>query len=172
MPLAWMFLLLPIIEIALFVVIGGEIGVSATLLWVILSAVIGIALLRHEGREAALDIQQSLQQMRDPARPIGDRTLKMLGSFLLILPGFLTDFLGILLLIPPLRHLLMRQVAARSHTKVNFGFTRPPYGARPDEEIIDGEYEIHDDPYATPPGKALPRSSQDGKAGGSGWTRH
>lgn len=172
MPLAWTFLLLPIVEIALFVVIGGKIGVGATLLWVVLSAVIGVALLRHESREAAQDLQQSLQQMRDLNRPIGDRTLKMLGAVLLILPGFFTDFLGLLLLIPPVRHLLMRQVAARTRTTVSFGFTRPPYGARPDEDIIEGEYEIYDDPYATPPQKGISDQRPDRKGGPSGWTRH
>lgn len=168
----WLFLLLPIIEIALFIVIGGEIGVWATLGWVILSAVAGSALIRFQGRQAAMDLQQSLQELRDPTRPMAHRSMKMLAGLLLIVPGFFTDAVGLLLLIPVVRDLVLRQIAARAKVSgVSFGF--PGTGPRPaDAGVIDGEYVIHDDPYVVQSGHEIEGPNPEQKPGNSGWTRH
>ncbi|WP_312524631.1 FxsA family protein [Paracoccus sp. (in: a-proteobacteria)] len=172
MRLFWAFLLLPIIEIALFVVIGGEIGVWATLGWIILAGVLGMALIRQQGAQAALDFQQSLQQLRDPSESMGQRSLKMLAGVLLIVPGFFTDFLALLLLVPGVRRLILSQIAAKARTAhVSFGF--PGQEARNrDAGVIDGEYVIQDDPYVPQSGKTLPGPDHDDDLGNSGWTRH
>lgn len=177
MLLVWTFLLLPIIEIALFVVIGGEIGVWATLAWVMLAGVAGVALIRRQGQLAALDLQRSLQDLRDPSRQVADRTLLVLAGVLLIVPGFFTDALAFLLLVPPLRQLVLRQIASRARgVRVSYGFPTDRGGAR-DAGVIDGEYVVQDDPYVpTHPGAEGARPGDDrrlGKPGGhSGWTRH
>ncbi len=176
MRLFWAFLLLPIIEIALFVVIGSEIGVWATLAWIILAAIAGMALIRRQGVEAAMDLQQPLQDLRDPAKNMGKRSLLMLAGVLLIVPGFFTDFLALLLLIPGVRHLILRQIAAKARVAtVSFGF--PGAGAsNRDAGVIDGEYVIQDDPYVPQSGKTLRSPGDDDISddipGNSGWTRH
>ncbi|WP_294924714.1 FxsA family protein [uncultured Paracoccus sp.] len=167
MRFLWIFLLLPIIEIALFVVVGGEIGVWAVLGLVVLAAFAGVALIRWQGMQAALDLQQSLDQLRDPARPMAHRTLLALAGILLIVPGFFTDALALLLLLPPVRNLILRRVAARARgVRVSYGFPHER-----DAGVIDGEYVIQDDPYL-PPETGARGQDDDGRPGNSGWTRH
>lgn len=171
MAFLWMFLLLPIVEIALFVVIGGEIGVWATLALVILAGIAGVALIRMQGSRAALDIQRSLQDLQDPSRKVANRTLLVIAGLLLILPGFFTDALALLLLLPPVRNLILGQIASRARvTRVNYGFPSDRGGAR-ESGVIDGEYVVQDDPYIAShmgPGG----SGGDNDPGKSGWTRH
>lgn len=183
----WIFVLLPIIEIALFVVIGGEIGVWATLAWVLIAAIAGVALIRRQGAQVALDLQQSLNDLRDPSRRVAHRTLLLLAGVLLILPGFFTDALALLLLIPAVRNLLLRQIASRakagmaqSGVRFTYGYPAGQRGSR-DSGVIDGEYVVQDDPYPAqtglPPagdGNGGPQSPQNGASnpGKSGWTRH
>lgn len=174
MRLLWTFLLLPFIEIALFVIIGGEIGVWATIGLVLLAAIAGVMLIRQQGMQAALELQQSLGGLRDPLQPMAHRTLLSIAGLLLILPGFLTDAVALLLLVPAVRNLILKRIAGGAKTvRFSYGFPHSKDGAR-DDGTIDGEYVIHDDPY-------LPNDSGDisddheGKSGGggkSGWTRH
>lgn len=184
MWLLWIFVLLPIIEIALFVIIGGEIGVWATLALVMLAAVAGAALIRRQGMLAAHDLQQSLRELRDPARPMAHRSLLSIAGVLLIVPGFFTDFMALLLLFPAMRNLLLRRIGAGVQGRsagVRFDYGFPPQGAnRPDAGVIDGEYVIHDDPYV-PPHEAGGEPDGDSAQGDdrrprpighSGWTRH
>lgn len=169
MRLLWSFLLLPLVEIALFVLVGQQIGVWATIGLVILSTMAGIALIRQQGTQAALDFQASLNGLRDPTQGIADRTLKSIAGLFLIVPGFLTDALALLLLVPPVRALILRRFAAQG-ASVRFSYGYPQ--KRRDPGVIDGEYEIQDDPYLAPdatlPG---PRDDKPGP-GNSGWTRH
>lgn len=182
MRLSWVFMLLPIIEIALFVIIGGEIGVLATLAWLFLAGLAGMALIRRQGAQAALELQLSLQQMRGTGTPVAERSLLMIAGVLLVIPGFFTDFLAGLLLIPPVRKQIVKQIAARTVvTGAGFGFG----GAQTryhDAGVIDGEYVIQDDPYVPQSDTSLPRPDADGRGGTgagsdkgdghSGWTRH
>ncbi len=141
----WPFVVLlgwPMLEIALFVVIGGQIGLWATLAWVLLTGVLGVLVLRWVAVRQAL----ALRDLRDPARMAAAGAMGMLGGVLLILPGFFTDGLGLLLLLPPVQALVGRAVAARM----------PVMRARPDEDsVIDGDYT-----------DVTPR-----REGPSGWTR-
>lgn len=126
----WLFVVLlgwPLAEIALFVVIGGKIGLWATLAWVLLSAVLGVLVLRLTMARQAL----ALRDMRDPARLAAGGAMGMLGGLLLILPGFLTDAMGILLLLPPVQALAARALSAR----VTIIRPRPT-----DDTVIDGDY--------------------------------
>ena len=70
MRLIAMFLVVPIIEIALFIQVGGLIGLWPTLALVLLSAVAGVAIMRSQGARAGMQIQRSLAEMRDPSRPL------------------------------------------------------------------------------------------------------
>ncbi|MEM9724603.1 MAG: FxsA family protein [Pseudomonadota bacterium] len=106
-------LLIPLAEIALFVVLGGEIGLPATLAVVLLTAVIGTFTLRSQG----LQTLQRLRQIRaDQEAPIVliEGLLIAAAGLLLLTPGFLTDAIGFSLLVPPLRRALAKRAAARA----------------------------------------------------------
>ena len=103
----------PLMEIGLFVVIGGQIGLWATLAWVVLSAVLGVLALRIIAVRQALALRDGLRAVRDPARLAAGGVMGVVGAALLILPGFLTDALGLLLLLPPVQLLVARAVLAR-----------------------------------------------------------
>ncbi len=158
MPVLALFVLLPLIEIALFVLVGGWLGLWPTLGLVVLAAVAGMALVRNQGFAALRDLQRSAQGMGDPARPLAHGALIVLAGFLLLLPGFFTDLLALPLLVPPLRRLILRQLAARvvvASATVRTTRRWPGPGA----DIIDGE--ATEIPPEAPP---LPRNRP------SGWT--
>ncbi len=182
----WLLILLllwPIAEIALFIEIGSEIGVAATILWVILSAMIGIWAMRLQGVAAMVDLQRAVEDFRDPSRPMAHGALAMLGGGLLVLPGFLTDALGILLLIAPVRAALLSLLGRRVRASGRMGAGWPPRQPhRP--PVIDAEFVVVEEPddgfpppdapdYDNPDaGPAPPHGPGDGKRRPSGWTRH
>jgi len=161
-----LFVLLPVIEIALFIQIGGAIGVGATILWVLASAVLGISVMRRQGAAAMADLQRAVEEFRDPGQPIAHGALIMLGGGLLVLPGFFTDAVGILLLIPFVRRLLLRALGKRVRvSSASFGTGR--YGTpRGRPTVIDAEYVVMEDPDE-PPTSLPPR----GPRRPSGWTQ-
>ncbi len=149
----------PLAEITAFVVVGGWIGLLPTLGLVILSAVLGILVLRQQASVAGRDLRGSLDNMRGAVTTLADGALITLGAILLILPGFISDLAAIPLLITPLRKALVSSLSSRvTRTK-----QRAPRGTDvPGGTIIDGTfYEV--DPDA---------STQSPDDRPSGWTRH
>jgi UPF0716 protein FxsA len=104
-------LALPLIEIALFIVIGQTIGLLPTLLGVLLTGIIGAMVLRWQGVAALREMQVRMQRGEMPARQMGDAMLIGLGGLLLLLPGYFTDLIGLLLLLPFTRELIYRLLA-------------------------------------------------------------
>jgi UPF0716 protein FxsA len=102
-PLSLILLALPLIEIAVFVLVGSQIGVLPTIALVILSAVAGGILVRIQGFGILTRIRQQLESGRDPGRELAHGMMILLAGILLVIPGFVTDILGILLFIPPIR---------------------------------------------------------------------
>lgn len=152
------FLAVPLIEIALFVQVGGLIGLWPTLAIVILTALAGTALMRREGAKALDDLRRSFNDLSDPSEPLAHGALILLAGALLLTPGFFTDACGLLLLIAPVR----RQVFVWARSRVNIkGFAAGPGTARRPgrDNVIDGEFE------EVPPPKHPTH-------GPSGWTRH
>jgi len=113
MPLFLLFLAVPLIEIALFIVIGGKIGVFATLAMVLVTAIAGSALLRWQGVRTLNRIRADLEARRLPARPIADGAMIAVAGLLLLTPGFFTDFCGFMLFVPGVRSAIWRQIASR-----------------------------------------------------------
>ncbi len=139
-----LFLALPFIEIAGFVIVGSEIGVLATLGLIILSAVLGFALLRRQGLSLLNQMKAETAAGRAPQREIIHGTLLIFAGILLIIPGFLTDIIGLLLFIPFIRDLIWnrflrnRVVMATDFQTGSAGYQ--PYGQRhtsQDDDIID-----------------------------------
>lgn len=164
MWLFWLFIAIPIIEIALFIQVGGLIGLWPTLALVLLSAVIGTALMRSQGMKAWIEIQRSFNELRDPTQPIAHGAMILLAGALLLTPGFFTDTLGILLLIPGFRSWAMGQIGKRVQVaRVGMGHRphephRPPY----DDGVIDADYVVE------PEDNPVPRVDRKP----SGWTQH
>jgi UPF0716 protein FxsA len=102
------FLALPLIEIALFIAIGQAIGLVPTLLGIVLTGAIGAMVLRWQGVAAVRELRVRIQRGEMPGRQIGDTMLIGLGGLLLLLPGYLTDLVGLLLLLPWTRELIYR----------------------------------------------------------------
>lgn len=113
MPLFLVFLAIPLIEIALFILIGGEIGVFATLAMVLVTAIAGSALLRWQGLQTLNRIREELENKRLPARPIADGAMIAVAGLLLLTPGFFTDFCGFLLFVPAVRSAIWRFASQR-----------------------------------------------------------
>lgn len=163
----WLFVLfiaVPLIEIALFIQVGGLIGLWPTLAIVLLTAMAGTTLMRSQGARAWIEVQRSFAEMRDPTRPMAHGAMILFAGALLLTPGFFTDALGLALLIPGFRDLVIRWLGRRVQV------TRVGMGAPPDhhfrhpagEDVIDAEYSVDsDDDPSVPP-----------HSGGSGWTRH
>ena len=104
MPLA-ILLLLPLAEIAAFVVVGRSIGVLATLGLTVLSSLIGLVLLRVQGAGVLRRLQAESVKGTDPEREIVHGAMIVVAAILLIIPGFITDIVGILLFVPLVRDL-------------------------------------------------------------------
>lgn len=129
------FLAWPLIEIGLFVVIGGRIGLWATLAWVVLTGVAGVALLKFEAARGAVLIRGGLAGHALPEGAPVAGLMRALAAVLLILPGFLTDALGLLLLLPPVQALVSGAVMSRVTI-----LRRPGQGPATGDEVIDGEW--------------------------------
>ncbi|MEM9550910.1 MAG: FxsA family protein [Pseudomonadota bacterium] len=140
------FLLVPIIEIALFIQVGGAIGLWPTLGIVVATAALGTWLVRSQGRQAIQNLQQSFSHLQDPTEPLAHGAMILIAGALLLTPGFFTDAVGFALLVPQIRVAVFRYVRARVKVQQfsfqsSAGFRHPPQGATSRDDVIDGEYE-------------------------------
>lgn len=137
-------LLLPIVEIYLLVQIGSVIGAIPTVAWVVFSAVFGLLLLRHQGVSTANRIQRMMQQGQVPTIAMLEGMVVFLSAIFLLIPGFLTDALGLLGLIGPLRRGLIWALLRKGMLQ-----SPPPrpggQSPRSGPTIIDGDYTREDD---------------------------
>lgn len=133
--------LLPLAEIAAFVWIGGEIGAGATLALVVLAAVAGVSLLRRQGVDALRRMDGRLREGRPPLQEGFDALCKALAGLLLFVPGFVTDALALLLLLPPVRRALFARLwTAGAAASFTVRATAAP-GPRPgNATVIEGEF--------------------------------
>lgn len=118
-----MLLLVPIAEIAMFIVVGREIGVLWTLALLIGAGLAGAALLRFEGLRLLTAARADIAAGRMPAATIVHGAFLALAGLFLLLPGFLSDIVAFLLLLPPVRALLVRLVARNMTVVTRAGAT-------------------------------------------------
>ena len=107
------FVAIPIIEIYLLIQVGSLIGALPTIGLVVLTAVLGVALLRAQGLQTYLRLQRSLSEGRYPATEILEGVALLVGGALLLTPGFFTDFVGFVCLVPLTRQALISWSMAR-----------------------------------------------------------
>ncbi len=143
LPLIGLFIAVPILELYVIVKVGGLIGVWPTLALLIGMSFLGAALLRHQGRGAWQRFNQALAERRFPGREVADGLMITVGGVMLLVPGFITDAFGLLLLFPPTRALfrrLLQAYAARRFLVVGVGGIRgaqPPYDPGPASRPYD-----------------------------------
>ena len=156
MRLFLMFLIVPLIEIALFIQVGDVIGLWPTLFIVVLTAVLGTIMVRSQGLAVLNRLRGSLESISDPTEPIAHGAMILFSGALLLTPGFFTDAVGFALLIPRVRAALFNAVKSRINvTSLNPG--PADRAQRPADTVIDGDYEDLDAPKPKGP---------------SGWTQH
>ncbi len=105
-----LFSVVPVIEIYLLIKVGGLIGPLPTVALLLAISAAGAWLVRHQGFEIVRRIQGELSQGRLPAAELLDGALVLVGGMLLLTPGFFTDFIGLLFLVPLTRQLLKQVV--------------------------------------------------------------
>ncbi|ENM3756640.1 FxsA family protein [Vibrio cholerae] len=150
--LLFLFIAVPVIEIALFIQVGGVLGVWPTIALVLLTAIVGASLVRSQGLQTLLTVQQRLAQGQLPAQQILEGVMLAVAGVLLLTPGFFTDILGMLVLLPAPRAYLAKQLMSRVmvgniHAS-GAGFEQPnPFHdrANPNGTTYEGEFERKDD---------------------------
>lgn len=131
------FIGVPLIEIAVFIEVGGRIGLWPTLGVIVLTAVIGTVLLRLQGLMTLRRAQQAVDRGELPLREVFDGACLLVAGVLLLTPGFVTDALGVLLFLPAFRALLRRLLARRLRRHVAGG---PPDRGAGGDDVIEGEW--------------------------------
>jgi UPF0716 protein FxsA len=136
-----LFVGLPLTEIYFLIQVGSEIGALSTILLSILTAIIGAWLVRYQGFGVLMRVREMLDRGEAPAIELMDGALILAAGLFLILPGFLTDSLGFLLLIPPLRrHLIERYIRIQPVDMQASGEVRTETRVR----VIEGEFRRDD----------------------------
>ena len=124
---------IPIIEIYLFIKIGSQIGAFSTILLIFITAFFGVIYARYEGFNTLRSGMSQIVKNELPIYEIISGTALAFAALLLILPGFATDFFGVLIIFPPTRKLIFKKVSTNQSTK------------NKKQDFIDGEFEDIED---------------------------
>lgn len=149
-----MFIGVPVVEMLILIEVGGVIGALPTVALVVLTATIGVWLLRLEGLATMQRVQARMARGEIPETELLEGAMLLVGGALLLTPGFVTDAIGFVCLVPILRRPVARFLIARIQARVSVvgpGFRRPDQ----QDGVIDGEFTVHpdqkDDKNALPP---------------------
>jgi len=126
----------PIVELMLLIEVGGELGALTTVALVILTAVIGVWLVQRQGVAILFRLRETVDRGEPPAVEMLEGALVLFAGLLLLVPGFATDTLGFLLLVPALRLLIVRAVVRRF--RVNAAVVRR------EQSVIEGDWRRED----------------------------
>ena len=144
MPLLALFILIPLIEIGLFIQVGGLIGLWPTLAIVVLTAILGHRLVRSQGARELANLRGAFESLQDPSEPLAHGAMILFSGALLLTPGFFTDAVGFALLIPAVRRRAFAALKSRikvAEFQMGPGPQHPPRDPRrPDDRVIDGEW--------------------------------
>jgi UPF0716 protein FxsA len=147
-------LIIPALEIFVFIKVGQAIGAWKVLALVFLSAILGAALLRVQSVGVIRRLDRDLRQGRTPDASLFDGFLIVVGAVLMIVPGFISDIVGLLFMVPFVRKLVRRSLASRLIVS-GFGTYRGGFRrGRPTDDIVDLEpedFERKDAPKRPPP---------------------
>ncbi|MGK0381327.1 MAG: UPF0716 protein FxsA [Flavobacteriales bacterium] len=153
-----LFAILPIIEIAILINVGEQIGGWYTVAIVIITAFAGAHLVRQQGISTLMQAQQKMQAGAMPGQEMAEGLLLVIAGVLLVTPGFITDGIGFLLSLPMTRPLIAKGLVKHLSLKVinpsfNGNFSQhqqSPHSTSQSEDIIEGEFERKDKPPVNP----------------------
>ncbi len=136
-----LFIILPLAELYVIYQVGDAIGILPTLALLVLDSLLGAWLLRTQGRATWNRFQATMQAGRIPHREVFDGVLVIFGGAFLITPGFITDIIGVLLLLPPTRSLFRRWLVRRGGRLFGFSIAtgrRAPAGTNGQDFDVEG----------------------------------
>ena len=141
-----LFILVPLLEIYLLIKVGGIIGALPTVFMVVFTAVLGVLLLRHQGLYTLGKVQAALERGELPTMAMLEGVVLIISGALLLTPGFFTDTIGFLGLIPALRRRLILAVLERGIiSSMQHGSGRRGPGAGHGPRTLEGDYRREDD---------------------------
>ncbi len=144
----FLFLLFPLAELALLIKVGSSIGVLATLLLLVISGMAGILVLRLAGFATAWRARERLARGELPEREVLQGLVMAIGGGLLLLPGLISDVVGLLILFPPTRKLLLgrvqRRFEAQAQRRRAFADDLQARSGGDGPKVIEGEWERRD----------------------------
>jgi UPF0716 protein FxsA len=127
-----LFIVLPLAELYVILKVGDAIGAVWTIALLAADSLLGALLLRSQGRSVWRRFNAALAEGKMPHREVMDGVLVIFGGAFLITPGFITDIIGLLLLVPPTRALIRSRVVRRLGRRVAVSVGSPPGRSRPD----------------------------------------
>ena len=153
-----LFIAIPLVEIALFIQVGGFLGLWPTLAIVLMTAILGSWLVRGQGLMALGQVKSSFSNLNDATEPLAHGAMIIFSGALLLTPGFFTDAVGFALLVPQIRSIVFRYFRSKI-TVQGFGTQSSNRSRKPESGVIDGEFT-----------DVTPEKSPT--HGPSGWTKH
>ena len=136
-----LFILIPLLEIYLLIQVGSAIGALTTVFLVVFTAILGAVLLRHQGLYTYVRVQQATARGELPTVAMLEGVVLLLAGVTLLTPGFFTDALGFLALVPPLRRALILKILERGIIHAQPG---PAPSSQPGQRTIEGDYKRED----------------------------
>ncbi len=134
------FIAVPIIEITVIIKVGGLLGVWPTVALIVLTAAVGTALVRAQGFQILARAQDSLDRGQFPAEELFDGLNLLAAGILLLTPGFVTDALGLVLLVPPVRRRIAVWIWQAMQRSGNVHMSTHWQGPGGQGDVIEGEY--------------------------------
>jgi UPF0716 protein FxsA len=139
-----LFIIIPIAELYVILKVGDLIGIVPTLALLVADSLLGSWLMRSQGRSVWRRFQETMQSGRVPHREVLDGVFVIFGGAFLITPGFLTDIVGVLLLLPPTRSLFRRWLLRRGGRFMGISIATGRRGPAP---RVDGDYDVEGTAY-------------------------
>lgn len=137
----FLFLAVPAAEIYLFVEVGSQIGAWLTIGMIFATALVGGAILRQQGRQMIARAREQVAKDKLPVAEFAHGAVLVLAAFLLLTPGFITDVLGALLLVPVLRRLVLSTILVAIRTRIHkFEAWGGHSDASHGDTVIDGDF--------------------------------
>ena len=141
-----LFILVPIIELGIFMALGDTLGLPLTLAIIIITGILGASLTKSQGVKAIANFQNALASGTMPHRELVDGVLILIAGAVLLTPGFLTDIVGFSLLIPPVRAVFRHVFAEKIKEKVSVTNTplNPDFDPSPEAQATPVEGRVID----------------------------
>lgn len=130
------------LEVSFFVVVANAIGVLLALICIVATSILGFSLVKSQGLKNLIVMQQKMANNENPTNEIIKSASLLIAGFFLLIPGFLTDILGIILLLPPVQHVFVKFIVPKITITSRFTSKSQAYQAN---DVIEGEFKHKND---------------------------